>query len=136
MSKDDYHNLSLDPLPSSCCRLPNCWNEKDLNTNGTNNAIPSIHPNGCYPVVERFVLVELWILFGLAAISSLLQFLIIIFMCVLCQRYRKIDDDPKFAIGHLPGTTPINENVNNNNNNDNFEGSTQTIEETVEVTQI
>jgi len=139
VSKDDYHNLALDPLPSSCCRLPNCWNEKDLNTNGTNNnTMASIHPNGCYPIVQRFVLIELWILFGIAALSVVLQFLIVVFMCVLSHRYRKHDDDePKFAISHLVPTTPINENVNNNNNNnENFDGSQQTIVETVEVTQI
>lgn len=137
VSKDDYHNLAVDPLPSSCCRLPNCWNEKDLNTNGTNNnTMASIHPNGCYPIVERFVLIELWILFGIAALSVVLQFLIVVFMCVLSHRYRKHDNEPKFAISHLAPTTPINENVNNNNNNENFDGSQQTIVETVEVTQI
>ena len=137
LSKDDYNNLSLDPLPSSCCRSSNCWHETDLNKkDGSNSTVSSIHSNGCYPVVEKFVTIEVWIVFGVAAICAFLQFLVIVLMCILCQRYRKIDDDhPKFAISHLPMGSPINENVNNNNNNQ-FEGSTQTIEETVEITQI
>jgi len=30
-NKNDYNNLSLDPLPSSCCHVPNCWNDIDIN---------------------------------------------------------------------------------------------------------
>jgi hypothetical protein len=52
-------------------------------------------------------------------------------MCTLYQRYKKLDDDPKFVINHIAAGIPINDNNNNNN-----QGSSQTIEETVEITQI
>jgi hypothetical protein len=136
-SKDDYRNLALDPLPSSCCRAgEKCW--EDVQSNKTSSAI---HTDGCYSIVEQYVVLEIWVLIGVAGLCALLQALAIGLLCVLSQRYRKLDDDPKFAISQLAAGLPINENINNNNNNSSsssapFEGSSQTIEETVEITQI
>lgn len=81
---------------------------------------------------------EIWVLLGVAGLCALLQALAIGLLCVLSQRYRKLDDDPKFAISQLASGVPINENINNSNNGSTapFEGSSQTIEETVEITQI
>jgi hypothetical protein len=93
-----------------------------------------MHTNGCYPVIEKIVIVELWILVGIVAICALLQILAITLMCILNQRYKKLDDNPKFTISHLTAGVPINGSVNNSNNN--IQGSSKTIEETVEITQI
>jgi hypothetical protein len=133
--KNDYNNLSLDHFPSSCCRVPNCWHDTDINNhNGLNNTASLTHTNGCYPVIEKIVIVELWILVGIVAICALLQILAITLMCILNQRYKKLDDNPKFTISHLTAGVPINGSVNNSNNN--IQGSSKTIEETVEITQI
>jgi hypothetical protein len=51
-------------------------------------------------------------------------------MCTLYQRYKKLDDDPKFVINQFVAGIPINDN------NNNIENSGQTVEETVEITQI
>ncbi|CAF1154390.1 unnamed protein product [Rotaria sordida] len=131
--KDDYKNLSLDPFPSSCCRVPNCWRDTDINNNnGSNSTISLMHTKGCYPVIDKYVTIELLILMGTASFCALLQALAIILMCTLYQRYKKLnDDDPKFIINHL--TT---NGKSMNNSNDNIQGSSKTIEETVEITQI
>jgi hypothetical protein len=52
-------------------------------------------------------------------------------MCVLNQRYKKLDDNPKFAINQLASGVPINGHDDNN-----VQGSSKTMEETVEITQI
>jgi len=130
-SKDDYNNLSLDPLPSSCCRIPNCWTDTDINNhNGSNNTISLMHTNGCYSIIDRYVTIELWILVGVAGICALLQIFAITFMCTLYQRYKKFEDNPKFTINHLGVGIPITAS------NNNIQSSSQTIEETVEITQI
>jgi len=129
--KDDYNDLSLDPFPLSCCRVPNCWRDTDINNhNGSNNTTSLMHINGCYPIIGKYVTIELWILVGVTGFCALLQLLAIIFMCTLYQRYKKLDDDPKFTINHLGSGIPINDS------NNNIQSSSQTIEETVEITQI
>jgi hypothetical protein len=129
--KDDYNNLRLDPFPVSCCRVPYCWRDTDINNNnGLNNTISLMHIDGCYSIIEKYSTIELWILVGVTGFCGLLQFLAIIFMCTLYQRYKKLDDDPKFIINHLGSGIPINDN------NNNIQSSSQTIEETVEITQI
>ncbi|CAF1556399.1 unnamed protein product, partial [Adineta ricciae] len=30
-NKDDYATVSLNPFPTSCCRVPNCWQDTDIN---------------------------------------------------------------------------------------------------------
>jgi len=131
--KNDYNNLSLDPFPLSCCRVPNCWRDTDINAHisNSNNTVSLMHKNGCYPIIKKYVTIELWVLVGVAGFCALLQILAIAFMCTLYQRYKKLDDDPKFVINHLAAGIPISDNTNNNN-----QGSSQTIEETVEITQI
>ena len=96
---DDYRNLSLNALPSSCCRVPNCWHDTNVNTPYDANAtLSSMHGNGCYGIIEKYVTSELWILIGVASICALLQLLAITLMCILYQRYKQVDDDPKFII--------------------------------------
>ena len=125
--KNDYDNLSIDhPFPSSCCRVGNCWN--DTNTNHT---IPLIHKNGCYPFIEKYVIIELWILVGIVSICALLQIFAITLMCILNQRYKKLDDDPKFTVSQLTGGVPINAIINNN-----IEPLTKNPPESLEITQI
>lgn len=122
--KEDYHPLSLDPFPSSCCRIPNCWRDTDINTHiVSNHTVSLMHPNGCYSILEKYITIELWILVGVAGICALLQFFALTFLCTLYQRYKKFDDNPKFTISHL---APIS------NSNNPMENSS----ETVEITQI
>jgi hypothetical protein len=129
--KNDYNNLPLDPYPSSCCRVPYCWRDTDINNhNGSNDTVSLMHTDGCYSVINKYVTIELWILIGITAICGFLQMLAIIFMCVLYQRYKKFDDDPKFIINQFGNGIPIDDN------NKNIQSSSQTIEETVEITQI
>jgi len=129
--KDDYNNLSLDPFPSSCCRVPNCWRDTDINNHsGSNNTISLMHMNSCYPIIDKYVTIELWILVGVSGFCALLQMLTMILMCTLYKRYKKLDDDPKFTINQLSTGMPINDP------NNNIQGSSQTMEETVEITQI
>lgn len=131
--KDDYNNLSLDPLPGSCCRVPNCWRDTDINNHisEANNTVSLMHANGCYSTIRNYVTVELWVLAGVAALCALLQILALTFMCVLYQRYKSLDDEPKFVVNHLAAGVPINGEATKN-----AQGSSQTIEETVEITQI
>lgn len=129
--KGDYNNLSLDPFPSSCCRIPNCWRDTDINNHsGSNNTLSLMHPHGCYSIIERYVTVELWVLVGVAGCCALLQFFAIALMCTLYQRYRKFDENPKFTINHMGIGLPISDS------NHQIQSSSQTIEETVEITQI
>jgi hypothetical protein len=129
--KDDYNNLPLDPFPFSCCRVPNCWSDTDINNHdGSNSTISLMHTTSCYSIIEKHVTIELWILVGVAGVCAFLQLLAMILMCTLYQRFKKLDNDPKFVINHLPGGIPINDN------NNNIQNSSQTIEETVEITQI
>ena len=101
-----------------------------------------MYGNGCYGIIEKYVISELWILTGVASICALMQLLIITLMCILYQRYKQVDDDPKFIISHLGPGISMDENINNNNNSSDLDqlpqlqGSSQTIEETVEITQI
>jgi hypothetical protein len=130
-NKDDYNNLSLDPFPASCCRVPNCWVDTDINSHsGSNNTISLMHANGCYSIIEKYVTIELWILTGITAFCAFVQLLAIMLMCTLYQRYKKLDDDPKFVINQFAGGIPINAS------NNNIQNSSHTIEETVEITQI
>ena len=127
--KDDYRNLSAELLPPSCCRAgEKCW--EDVKFNQSNS---TAHANGCYPIVEEYVLLEVWVLLGVAGLCALLQALAIGSLCVLSQRYRKLDEDPKFAVGQLAAGVPLNEKTDGSPP---FEGSSQTLEETVEITQI
>jgi hypothetical protein len=93
-----------------------------------------MHTNGCYPYIEKYVIIELWVLVGIVAICALLQIFAITLMCILNQRYKNLDDNPKFTISHLGSGVPINGIIHNSNNN--IQGSSKTIEETVEITQI
>jgi hypothetical protein len=53
-------------------------------------------------------------------------------MCILNQRYKNLDENnSKFAINQLATGVPINGSLDNN-----LQGSSKTIEETVEITQI
>jgi hypothetical protein len=89
-----------------------------------------MHTTNCYSIIEKHVTIELWVLVGVAGVCAFLQFFAMILMCTLYQRFKKLDNDPKFVINHLPGGIPINDN------NNNIQNSSQTIEETVEITQI
>ncbi|CAF2954030.1 unnamed protein product [Rotaria sp. Silwood2] len=130
-SKNDYNNLPLDPFPSSCCRVPNCWRDTDINNhNGSNSTISLMHVKGCYPIINKYVTLELFVLIGIASFCALLQAFAIILMCTLYQRYKNFDDDPKFVINHVASGKSMN------SSNDNMQGSSKTIEETVEITQI
>ncbi|CAF0974681.1 unnamed protein product [Rotaria sordida] len=133
-SKDDYNNLSLDLLPSSCCRVSNCWHDTSINNNnGSNNTVSLMHTNGCYPIINKYITFEFWIIGGVTSLCALLQILAITFMCILNQRYQKSDDNQKFVISHLGTDSSFNENINNNNNNNNnIQDSSNTIEEIVE----
>ncbi len=126
-NKDDYNNLSLDPFPSSCCRVPNCWHD----TTNSNDTISLMHINGCYSIIDKYVTIELWTYVGITGLCAFFQILAITLMCILTQRYKRVDDNPNFAIDSLAAGVPINGNANNN-----IQGSTKTIEETVEITQI
>lgn len=126
--KDDYNKLPLDSFPSSCCRTQNC--SHDMAVNSSNNTITSMHTNGCYPKIEKYLTIELWVLSGIAALCAILQILGISLLCILNQRYKKFDDSPKLMINHLTAGVPIN------NNNNNIQGLPKNIEETIEITQI
>jgi hypothetical protein len=132
-NKDDYNNLSLDPFPLSCCRTPNCWHDTEINkTNSSNETMPLIYPNGCYPIIEQYVTIELWTFVGVTGACALFQLLAITLMCILNQRYKNLDENnSKFAINQLATGVPINGSLDNN-----LQGSSKTIEETVEITQI
>ncbi|CAF1219507.1 unnamed protein product [Rotaria sp. Silwood1] len=135
-NKDDYNNLLLDSLPSSCCRVSNCWRDTGINNNtGLNTTMSLMHTDGCYPIVNKYITFECLIIGGITGLCALLQILAITFMCILNQRYQKSDDNQKFVISHIGIDSSFNENINNNNNN-NIQGSSNTIEEIVEVTQI
>jgi len=127
-NKDDYNNISLDAFPSSCCRVPNCGHDIDIN-NGSNNTISLMHTNGCYPIVEKYLTIELWILTGVAGLCALLQILAIGLLCILNQRYKKFDNNPKFVINHIAAGVPIN-------SKNNKQGLSKTIEDTIEINQI
>ena len=87
---------------------------------------------GCYPIIDKYVTLQLWTLLAIAGLCAVFQFLAIILMCILNQRYKKLDDnDPKLAVAQLASGVPINSSVENN-----IQGSSTTIEETVEITQI
>ncbi|CAF3080588.1 unnamed protein product [Rotaria socialis] len=129
--KDDYINLRLDPLPSSCCREPQCWRDSDINDyNGSNSTKQLIHIDGCFPLISRFVTIELLGLIGGIGFSVLLQILAVTFMCCLYQRFQKFDNDPNFVINHLASEKSMNDSYGC------LKGSSKTIEETVEITQI
>ena len=101
-SKDDYKDLSLDPLPGSCCRVPYCWRDTDINFHsGLNTTISLIHSNGCYSIIDRYVTIELWILIVVSGCCTLIQFFLMIVLCKLYRRFKNIDDDndiqPKFV---------------------------------------
>ena len=126
-SKDDYKSLSLDPFPSSCCRIPNCWRDTDINNhNGSNTTMSLMHSNGCYPMIERYLIVELWILAGVAGLCAVFQFFAIGFLCVLYQRLKKFDEHSKFTIHQLGSNLPIGES----------HSQIQTSTQTIEITQI
>ncbi|CAF1603440.1 unnamed protein product [Rotaria magnacalcarata] len=123
--KDDYINLRLDPLPSSC------WRDSDINDyNGSNSTKQLIHIDGCFPLISRSVTIELLGLIGGTSFSVLLQILAITFVCCLYQRFKKFDNDPNFVINHLAGEKSMNDSYGC------MKGSSKTIEETVEITQI
>lgn len=123
-SKDDYKSLSLDPFPSSCCRIPNCWRDTDItNHNGT---ISLMHSNGCYPMIEKYLIVELWILAGIAGVCAVFQLLAIGFLCVLYQRLKKFDNHSKFTIHQLGHDLSRGES----------HSQIQTSTQTMEITQI
>ena len=134
-SKDDYNHFSFASLPPSCCRTGNCWQDTDMNnssTTTTTTSTSSMYWKGCYPIIEKYVTLQLWTLLAITGLCALFQFLAIILMCILNQRYRKFDDnDPKLAVAQLTSGVPINSNAENN-----IQGSSTTIEETVEITQI
>lgn len=91
-----------------------------------------MHEKGCYPIIDQYVQLQLCTFIGITAVCSFFQFLAIISMCIFNQRYRKLNEnDPKFTITQLPSGVPINNKVE-----ENIQGSSTTIEETVEITQI
>ncbi|UJR38357.1 hypothetical protein I4U23_031027 [Adineta vaga] len=126
-SKNDYNNLPLNSLPSSCCREPNCWRETELKS--TNGTISSIHSNGCYSLIKEHLTIELWVLIVVTGLCSLLQIIAILLLCVINERYRKFDEIPKLVINHLTPAIPtvINSNV---------QGTPKIIQEPIEITQI
>ena len=133
-NKEDYKNVSLNSFSASCCRVPNCWQDTiNNNNNSSNNTISLMHTDGCYPVIVKYVTIELWTLVGIIGLCTFLQILAITLMCILNQRYKKLDDNPKFSINQLAAGVPINGMVNNNNN---IQTSSKTNKETVEITQI
>jgi hypothetical protein len=94
--------------------------------------MPLIHPNGCYSIIEQYVTIELWTFIGITGACALFQFIAVTLMCVLNQRYKNLDENnSKFAINQLATGVPINGNADNN-----LQGSSKTIEEAVEITQI
>lgn len=134
----DYKSVKLNLLPVSCCAVPNCWNETDLNTKVFNNGTSqSTHNDGCFSFINQFVTIEIWVIFAVSAGSTVLQFLALTLMCILCERYRKFDQSPKFTLSPIKTeiTTKEMGNVNNNNNCD-IQDSSQNTEEAVEITQI
>ena len=138
-SKDDYNTMSANLLPSSCCRVANCWNLTESNVKIiSEDATSPIHTEGCFSTIRQYIFIQIWTVFGVAAVSAFLQFIALTSMCTLCERYRKFDQGPKFTLSQLNSSgITSNENANsNNNNNSDIQGSSQTIEETVEVTQI
>ncbi|CAF1138907.1 unnamed protein product [Didymodactylos carnosus] len=124
-SKQDYPSLLMTTkltLPLSCCRrtstplLSNsrdCWNQ----TSGDDD---SINVNGCYPIIHKYLTFEIWTIVGIALTCAILQFIAIV---LLLKIYRD-NKSPKFIINH-----------NGNNHQPNTK-SMETIEDTVEITQI
>lgn len=123
--KDEYLNLPLDPYPSSCCRIPNCWRDNDINTDTSSNiSLSLMHSKGCFPLIEKFLRIELGILIGVTGLCTLIEFVIISIMLSLQRRFEESTDRPKFLVSHRGQ-----------------EGSINTIDrqgsnETVEITQI
>ena len=68
---NDYEKLPLDPLPLSCCRLPNCWRD---------TTISLMHPTGCSSSMAKFLRTELSVLIGVAAFCSLADFFLVVLM--------------------------------------------------------
>ncbi|CAF1337367.1 unnamed protein product [Adineta steineri] len=130
-NKDDYNSISSDSFPSSCCQEPNCLHTKDVNNNSTSlmNSKSLLHTNGCYPIVKKYLTIELLLLMGVTGLCALLHFLAIILLCILNQRYKKFDDIPKIMIHHLASGVPIN-------SNNYVQNVSKTIHEPVEITQI
>ena len=77
-------------------------------------------------MMEIYLIVELWILAGLAGICAIFQFFAIGFLCVLYQRLKKFDEHSKFTIHHLSNDLPIGENYS----------QIQSSIQTMEITQI
>lgn len=129
--KDDYKLNQIDLLPKSCCRSQNCSYDTDTNDfHNSNNTISSIYTNGCYQFINRYVTLELWMCIGITGCCAFLELLAAMLVCTLYQRYEKFDDYPKFVINRIGTGKSIDES------NDNIQGSSKTIEETVEITQI
>lgn len=124
---NDYTKLTIPKFPNSCCRMPNCSNENQ--TIDSNDE--TMFTRGCYPIIERYVQIELWTLVVITGVCALLQIFAIILMCILNERYKKMDENPNFTINQMITGTPINANSENN-----FQSSTKTLEEPVEITQI
>jgi len=120
-NKTDYYLQSLntdipspvvDPLPMSCCiSSAPCWKDE---LNQTDNST-MIYPQGCYPFVSKYLSIELYVLMAAAALCALFQFIGVTLFCALHHRYKKQNDE-KFIQASSQ--------------------SNQTIEETVEITQI
>lgn len=129
--KDDYTNSSSGYIPPSCCHKSQCSFDIITNDyNSLNGTEQSIYLYGCYSIINRYVNIELLIIIGVTVFNFLLETLTITCMCSLYQRYRKFDGDPKFVINHLTHRKSMNDS------DDNIKGSSKTIEETVEITQI
>ena len=124
-SKDDYNNLSSDLFPLSCCRISNC--SRDIDINSHNGSLSLMHMNGCHSIIDKYLIIELWILAGVATLCTLLQILASTLMCTLYRQCKQIDDDPKFVINHLDISKSASDDI---------QGSSKTLEETVEITQI
>jgi hypothetical protein len=97
---NDYANIALDPLPTSCCRLPNCWLDTDYNLHsGGNVTVMLMHNDGCYPIIGNYLVVQLWIFVGMASVSTGLASLLVLLMFVARCRQRNNDDEhPKFTV--------------------------------------
>jgi len=122
---DDYTNLSIPKYPSSCCRIPNCWD------NSNNETMPLVYTKGCYSIIEKYVQIEIWTFVVLTGVCAFLQIFAIIFMCILNERYKKRDENPNFTINQMVSGAAMNAS-----SEDNFQNSTKTLEEPVEITQI
>ena len=54
-----------------------CW--EDVQSNKSSSAI---HTDGCYSIVEQYVVMEIWVLLGVAGLCALLQALAIGLLCL------------------------------------------------------